>query len=126
MIVLIKLDRIEVDWRTLKLREKTREVIEIISNTEHEEHIKAIILYGSEARGEAKLFSDIDLAIIPTRQIKTWEEKSCITKNIPINLSASTNIRIAVVLEENLYTGTPMNIGTSIRKEGVLIYENVL
>jgi len=113
------------DWKTLRLRDKTRELLEIISNTKHFDFVEAILLFGSEARGEARLTSDVDLALISTRPL-TVRERLSILKNAPEDLLCDVDVRIACLRKESLSTTRVLDVGHSIKKEGVVIYENLL
>jgi len=118
-------DRHSTNWKTLKLKPTTRDFLEKISQTNHEDFVKAIILFGSEAKETATLTSDVDLALISTRPLNHQEKRS-ILKDIPFELDCSVDCRIVCLREEALHTGKKLNIGTSIKKEGVVIYENLL
>jgi len=118
------LDNSNTDWQTLKLRPATREYLTIISQTSHEDFVKAIVLFGSEARGEATLTSDVDLALISTRSL-THAERRSILKDISFELDCKVDCRIVCLREEALNTGKKLHVGTSIKQDGVIIYENV-
>ncbi|MCL2421224.1 MAG: nucleotidyltransferase domain-containing protein [Defluviitaleaceae bacterium] len=118
------IDKHNIDWQTLKLRPNTRKLLEIISQTTHEDYVKAIVLFGSEAHGKATLTSDVDLALISTRTLNQKERRS-ILKNISIDLDCKVDCRIVCLREEALNTGKKLHVGTSIKRDGVIIYENV-
>jgi len=118
------INRRDVKWQTLKLRPVTRKFLEIISQTVHEDYVKAIVLFGSEAHGKATLTSDVDLALISDRSL-TLNERRSILKDISIDLDCKVDCRIVCLREESLNTGKKLHVGTSIKQDGVIIYENI-
>ena len=117
-------DRYKINWRTLKLKPSTYKFLEIVAKSHHEDFVKAIILFGSEAKGEAILTSDVDIALISTRPL-THAERRSIVKDIPFELECEVDYRIVCLRESTMTTGKKLNIGTSIKQEGVIIYENI-
>jgi len=113
------------NWRSLNLRPKTRALLEIVATTMHQSFIKAIILFGSEARGEARLTSDVDIALISTKSL-TMKERLSILANVPQDLYCDVDVRITCLKEAAMDTVNRLDVGYSVKKEGVIIYENVL
>jgi len=112
------------DWQSLRLRPATRKLLEIVAQTVHEDYVKAIVLFGSEAYGKATLTSDVDLALISSRSL-THEERRSILKDVSTDLDCEVDCRIVCIREESLNTGKKMHVGTSIKQNGVMIYENL-
>jgi len=112
------------NWKTLNLRPKTRELLEIVAATKHQPFVKSIILFGSEARGEARLTSDVDLALICTKSL-TMNEKLSILTDVPQNLYCDVDVRVTCLKETSMDTVNKLDVGYSIKKEGAIIYENV-
>ena len=48
------IDRQNENWRNIKLRQSTKKFLEALETTTYEDYIEALILFGSEARGEAR------------------------------------------------------------------------
>ena len=111
-------------WRNLKLRPKTRELLEIVATTAHQPFVKAIMLFGSEARGEARLTSDVDLALISTEPL-TMKERLSILENVPQDLYCDVDVRVTGLKETSLNTTNKLDVGYSVKREGVTIYENL-
>ena len=112
------------DWRKLKLREKTRELLQTIAGVKHEDFVESIILFGSEARGAAKLTSDIDLALISTKPL-TMKERLSIFAHVPQDVYCDADVRVVCLRKSSLNTPNKLDIGYSIKREGVVVYENV-
>jgi predicted nucleotidyltransferase len=114
-----------IHWQSLNLRHKTRELLEKIADKNHDEYIDAIILFGSEVRGAANLTSDVDIAVISQKALN-MKERLSIFANVPQDLYCDVDVRIVCLRREALETENTLDIGYSIKREGVKIYENVL
>ncbi|MCL2225376.1 MAG: nucleotidyltransferase domain-containing protein [Defluviitaleaceae bacterium] len=112
------------DWRQLKLREKTKMLLEKISETTHSDFVESIILFGSEARGAANLTSDVDIALVSSRQLD-MKERLSILSNVPQDLYNDVDVRIVCLRKGALETTNRLDVGYSIKREGVVIYENI-
>lgn len=112
------------DWRQLKLREKTKMLLENIAATKHSDFVESIILFGSEAKGAANLTSDVDIALISTKRLN-MKERLSILSNVPQSLYNDVDVRIVCLRKESLETSNTLDVGYSIKREGVVVYENV-
>jgi len=113
-----------MNWRKLNLRKKTRELLENISAVTHEDFVDSIILFGSEAKGTAKLTSDVDIALISKRPLN-MKERLSVLSNVPQDLYCDVDIRVVCLRRESLETTNKLDVGYSIKREGVVIYENI-
>jgi|GEM_PF-753804 len=111
------------DWRTLKLREKTHELLEIIAKAEHSDFVESIILFGSEVRGAANLTSDVDIALISQKHLN-MKERLSILADIPQDLYNDVDVRIVCLRKESLETSNTLDVGYSVKREGCLIYSS--
>jgi len=114
----------KVDWQGLKLREKTRELLKNIAGAKHADFVESIILFGSEAKGTARLTSDIDLALISTKPLN-MKERLSIFEHVPQDIYHDADVRVVCLRKSALETANKLDIGYSIKREGVIIYENV-
>jgi predicted nucleotidyltransferase len=78
--------------------------------------IKRIVLFGSRARGDNKLTSDIDLAVYP---LPEFMSKGYFSSEID---DLTTLFKIDVVF---INDHTDMKLLENIKKEGVVIYERI-
>ena len=117
-------DRKEINWKSLRIRPDTRRFLEIVASSSHEDFVEAVILFGSEAKESATLTSDVDLALISTRALSISERRS-ILKNIPFDLNCKVDCRIVCLRMGDLYMDRKMHIGTSVKRDGVVIYEKL-
>jgi predicted nucleotidyltransferase len=118
------IDRKNENWRNLKLRKSTRKFLEAIESVTHEDYVEAIILFGSEARGEARALSDVDFAVISPRPL-SHEERFKFTKQVPDEIQNAVDYRICCLKPSDLNSSENLHIGKSIKKEGVFIYEKL-
>lgn len=91
------------------------------TKTLYGEKLKAIILYGSWARGEATSESDIDLLVVLQGEIIPGREIDRM-----LDLITDLNLEYAVLLSvlpmsENEYIGVNSPLLLNIRREGVAI-----
>ena len=117
-------DRGEVDWRNIRLKSKTRVFLEALSQIEYEDFVQAVILFGSEARGEATIKSDVDIAIISTRPLN-HKERYGFLMDVPGDVKDDVDYQVCCIRTDSLYTDKLTHIGTSIKKEGLIIYEKL-
>lgn len=85
------------------------------------DRLKGVLLYGSEARGEAQEDSDIDLLVLLDGQVDLWDEIRTIVHALyPIQLEIERHISArpanAMVYEEGEYP-----LYRSVKEEGVLL-----
>jgi predicted nucleotidyltransferase len=107
-------------WKTAKLRPATRQIVERISQGEYDPKIRRIVLFGSEARGEAVLTSDVDIALISDEPLSRSERLAFLHK---IENESYPYINIINTLTTDLETEQYMNVNYHIKREGLLIYE---
>jgi predicted nucleotidyltransferase len=113
-----------MDWQNIKLREKTRELVKNIAGAKHEDFVESIILFGSEAKGSAKLTSDVDIAVVSSKPLN-MKERLSILSQVPHDLYCDVDVRVVCLRRTSLDTTNKLDIGYSIKREGVVIYENV-
>jgi len=118
------LDRIKEDWRKLNIRPQTKEILGLLSSSKQDPLIRAIVLFGSEARGEASEDSDIDLAILSDTPLRV-RDKMKILQAIPTELRGNASCQIVSLRPGSLLAHSYMQIGSDIKREGVLIYGNL-
>ena len=118
------IDRINTDWKSLRIRPDTRRFLEILASTNHEDFVEALVLFGSVANESATLTSDVDIALISNRTL-THSERKSILKNIPFDLDCRVDCRIVCLRMGDLHMNDKMSIGSSIKQDGVIIYEKI-
>jgi len=106
-------------WQTAKLRPATRAILEQIAIGKHDPQIRRIVLFGSEARGEATLTSDIDIALISDVPL-TRPQRLAFTATLD---DGYPEIRVINTLSANLDTDKYLDVNYHIKREGLLIYE---
>jgi predicted nucleotidyltransferase len=108
------------NWKEVQIRIPTRNVLNRVSQERHNPKIRYVVLFGSEARGEALLSSDVDIAVISDEPL-TMDERLEFTKifddeNYP-------DYRIINTLTDDLNTERFMDVNYHIKKDGLVIYE---
>lgn len=85
--------------------------------------IKAMILYGSVARGEAKDESDIDLLILTQNQLSRLERHQITGIVFEINLEYGTNFSTLVIPHSSWETGlfSVLPIRQQIIRDGITV-----
>jgi len=83
------------------------------------------VLFGSVAREQARLGSDIDIAIISDEPLTRAEIKA-VHPSTDFAHFFSLDYRIINVLTHKLQINMMLNVGYHIRKEGVIIYDGQL
>lgn len=118
----IKLERHNINWRNLKLRDDTRAFLEYLSIQTYNPKIHYILLFGSQAREQTKLTSDIDIAIISDEPL-TRKERYQIYPDPDEKELSNIDYNITSTTLDKLHTENPLDINYSIKKEGIIIYE---
>jgi len=87
----------------------------------YQDKLEAIILYGSQARGDAKEFSDIDILVILKRQINPYQEIDK-TSNIIYEICQEYDVLISrhFISAENFETTNTPFIH-NVKKEGIYL-----
>jgi len=114
-------ERGSLDWRTLKTNPKVYDFLEYMSQREYHTKVKCIVLFGSVARGQARLGSDIDIAVISNEPL-TRAELNEVHPDIDHAHFYSLDYKIINVLTHKLYINKLLNVGHHIKREGVLLY----
>lgn len=116
----IILPRANVKWEDLRLRKRTREFLQFVSSHHFPIYIKYIVLFGSEARGMANVKSDIDIAVISDRPLKSDERVSLdeIIHDSPV----SVNYQLVFTTVDKLNTSHKLDVNFSINQQGVILY----
>jgi len=106
-------------WTTLRIRPDVREILEQISQMNHNSKIRFILLFGSEARGEALLTSDVDLALVSTEPLTRAErlEFAKIFDDI-----AFPDFNIINTLMSDMDTNKFTDVNYHLWQEGLVIY----
>jgi len=99
------------------LRELKKGLIEIYGD-----QLKAVILFGSFARGEGRLpDSDIDVMIVLKGEFNYWEmDKRC--SELVASLSLENDVLISrKIASETVFANSKMPLYINVRKEGVAV-----
>ena len=92
-----------------KLPEEVKAVLDRVISGIPKEHVIAILLYGSVARGEEKPISDIDLCVITERRIPRAERERILSHASPR-------------LDITLFWDLPLPIRFRVLREGKLLW----
>ena len=113
--------RRDIDWRGLRLRKRTKDFLTYMSERPYNPKIEYIVLFGSEARGEAVLTSDVDIAVVSAAPLSRAERLSVDLADSDASFD-DVNYRIIYTLLKDLDTSDKMNVNYYIKREGVVIY----
>jgi predicted nucleotidyltransferase len=85
--------------------------------------IKAFVLFGSLARGQADEESDVDLLVVTARRLTRWERHEITNVVFEVNLQYDTNFSTLVVDAESWETGiaSVLPIRDEIRRDGIQV-----
>jgi len=108
------------NWHTVRLRPPTRILLERIAQARHDPKIRYILLFGSEARGEATLTSDVDIALVSDEPLSRAERLAFSEVLEDIHFPEVNVINTCIA---SLNTDRFMDVNYHIKREGVVIYE---
>ena len=108
-------------WEGLSLRRSTRSLLLHMAGRKYGEEVLALVLFGSEARQEANVMSDVDIAVI---SLEPLSRKQLLATHPHVSLPelADVDYRIINTLANDLNIGDCLNVNYHIRREGVIIY----
>ena len=123
----LKIDLRAEDWRTTGLRSSTKKILERITQKRYNPKIRYILLFGSEARGEAVLTSDVDIALVSDEPL-THSERLEFKEIFDVRLFPEVNglfpeINVINTLTADLATERFTDVSYHIKREGLVIYE---
>ena len=110
----------DTDWRTVRLRPVTRETLERVAAAPLNAKIRYVVLFGSEARGEATLSSDVDLALVSDEPLTRAERLEF--KRLVDGVSYP-EFNVTCTRTEWLDTEKVLDVNYHIRRDGLVIYE---
>ena len=98
----------------------TQEIInEIISVASKDDAITEVYIFGSHARGQATIFSDVDIAVI--------HSENCEVNRAALNDVVSRcdeDVQFTYVQTDVFYSDEhPLHVSSSIKREGVLLWQ---
>lgn len=89
-------------------------------------NIEQIILYGSVARGEQNLESDIDIALILYSEMKEKEKRLLIDWSAEFDLSHNCVLSVVDIAKEQFEKWNDiLPFYSNIRKEGIMLWKAV-
>ena len=113
-----------LEYLTQKERAALREFIACLQ-TEYRDQVRRVVLFGSKARGNFEVESDLDIFVLVTSN--DWHlHDRMITVSAPISIKYDTLISPKIIGPE-LYQkmqGLKSNLLSNVRKEGVLLWTN--
>lgn len=98
--------------------ELLRRVKSILADT-FKDRLRGVILYGSEARGDAELDSDIDLLVLLTGPVDRWADQgACIHALYPLVLELERPIDCKPV-DVRRYQAQELPLFREVKREGI-------
>jgi len=94
--------------------------LERISKGRHNPKIRYVVVFGSEARGEAVLTSDVDIALVSDEPLARDEKLEFAQVFEGVNFP---EYRVINTLTADLDTENFMDVNYHIKRDGVIIYE---
>ncbi|MCL1884892.1 MAG: nucleotidyltransferase domain-containing protein [Defluviitaleaceae bacterium] len=82
--------------------------------------MRYIVLFGSEARGESNLTSDVDIALVSDEPLTISER---LEFSEMLGDETLPDYRVINTLTDDLDTNEFMNVNYHIKKDGLVIYE---
>ncbi len=85
------------------------------------DRLKALILFGSRARGDARADSDIDVMIVLEGPLDRWIESQR-TSEVTSEVASRFNVDLArIFAAEDVYAGSDYTFYATVREEGVAV-----
>lgn len=103
-----------------KIRQITAEFKEKLSQI-YQNKLSAVILFGSQARGDAEEFSDIDILVVLKNEVDFFEElKKC--SDIIYELSLKFDTVVSCLFEQDEKFNTKdISLYRNIKREGIIL-----
>ena len=108
----------KTEWRELDLRPDAIRLFGYISADAYDPSVRYVILFGSVARGEARLTSDVDIAVVSDESLANGVRWA-----LDVGWPQECDYRLTFVRMEELTSDNPMHVGQSILRDGVILYE---
>jgi predicted nucleotidyltransferase len=84
--------------------------------------LRGVVLFGSEARGEARPDSDIDLFVLLDGEVDVWEDGGTIAGALlPLQLAYENRLLTALPLSNSTFEAQEFSIYRQAKREGILL-----
>jgi len=110
------------DLNTFSSNNTVNQFLDYMAHQTYNDKIRYVVLFGSYARGEERLTSDVDIAIICDDPI-THKERTAVYPDAERTDIDILDYRFTYISTDNLTTTEYLNVGYHIKNEGVLLYE---
>lgn len=113
---------IKLTIEELELNDLYKEVIQsVLDNLKSSglEYVEKLILFGSSARNEVKLGSDVDIMVITSYKLNDVKER---TKVYGLNPLSQIEVDIVIYTKEELEQGNS-KFTELVKKDGIIIWE---
>jgi len=117
------LDRKDVPWQSVKLRKNTREFLSQLARGTFDERIRYIVLFGSEARGEARMMSDVDIAVVSDEPMGSKDKVMVVYGNVEEKVELAVDYRLVSISTTSLDCDNFKRVQYHIKREGLIVYE---